>query len=80
MATLVVIAEGDLGERIAHVGEEQAAFDPENRRVLRVHARSEAAAVMLDAHDQPVVFLDEHYATSAPWIEDAFVRAARDQF
>lgn len=87
--TLVVVAEGELGERIAHLSEEHAELDDQHRRVLcpgdpaypaaEVLARwfCGEAAVVLDVHGEPRVFLDEWKATFEAWIEDAFVRAGR---
>lgn len=86
-ATLVVIAGGNLGKRIARLGDDHAAFDRANRRVLRAEDEaypapevvrqwdSHAAAVMLDSNENVIVFLDAQHATSEAWIEDAFVRA-----
>jgi hypothetical protein len=88
-ATLVITAYGKIGEKIAYSAELHAAFDRQHRQILRrgdpdypsdevIEAwGDDMAAVMLNEHNTPVVFLSEIYATSECWIEEAFVRAIR---
>ena len=79
-ATLVVIASGKAGKRIARVASEHAAFDPNRRRVVRLESRTAdaaPAALVIDADGEVCVTLSRARATSAAWIEDAFLRALR---
>ena len=80
VVTFVVLATGEVGEAIAHLASEHAAFDPDHRRVqLSKESYGEpqidAAALTLKADGTIAELLDERCALSEPWIEDAFVRA-----
>lgn len=79
VVTFVVLATGRIGETIARLAEEHAAFDRTRRRVIRRSrtrwADGTAAAMVLNGEQQPAVFLDELCATAEEWIEAAFVQA-----
>lgn len=91
-ATFVVLATGYLGRRIARLAAEQESFDPYGRRVLRPgdpgypeprqieawRRGTTAVAVMLNIRGEVCERFDPQRATAAAWIEDAFVRARRE--
>lgn len=89
-ATLVVLADGFLGKRIARLAQQHAAFDPDCRRVLRPGdalyppATSiapwrdrGAAALGVNPSGRVCAVLDEQRATTAGWIEDTFLSVLR---
>jgi len=89
-ATFVVIADGFLGKRIATLAQEHAAFDPDFRCVLRPDdalyppsasiapwSRRGAAALVVSSSGDVCALLDLQQATTAGWIEDAFLSAKR---
>ena len=85
-STFVVFAHGPLGSRIRRTAQVQADFDPSCRRVVDVERlqlplttprRAQAAAAVVNGDGLVCATLDAQQAVSAPWIEDAFVRAKR---
>lgn len=80
-ATFVILADGDLGDLIARLADDQAAFDRSRRRIVHVPlapgsvGTGNAAALILDAQGMIWGYLDEVQATTAAWIENAFLRA-----
>jgi hypothetical protein len=91
-ATLIVLATGYLGRRIARLAAEQESFDPCGRRVLRPgdagypeprqieawRRGTTAVAVMLNMRGEVCERLDPQRATAPAWIEDAFLRSRRE--
>jgi len=88
--TLVVVANGSVGEQIARIGERVVECDAQERRIVRrgdsgypsedviaMWGRSIAAAVLND-HNASVALLTIQRATRIPWIEDAFLRASQN--
>lgn len=76
-ATLLVFAKGRLRDQIIAIGEQQADFDRLHRRVIAVREMDGPVAMVVNDRNDFCVFLDEWQATSAAWIEDAFLRARR---
>ena len=86
-ATLIVLADGELGRAIECVANTRIAFDAIRRRVvgpscvltesLEKWRRRHVAAIMLDASGTPCAILDKYQAVSEAWMENAFVIAKR---
>jgi hypothetical protein len=90
VATLIVVAEGRLEKRVTRMAAAHAAFDPDSRTVMRPgdalyppQALLEpwtsrgAAALVVNASGHVCAVLDSLQATTAGWIEDAFLSARR---
>jgi hypothetical protein len=85
--TFVILAGGELGDRIARLADNQAAFDRNRRRIMRLPLAGmriglmdnpdfgNAVALILGSEGDLWGCLDERRATTAAWIEDAFLRA-----
>lgn len=80
--TFVILADGALGDRIARLADDHAAYDRRRRRILhiplapRLKVVGNAAALILDGGGNVWGYLDEARATAEAWIEDAFLRAS----
>src|SRR5436190_24248629 len=79
--TFVILADGELGDRIARLADDHASFDRRRRRILhiplgpRLKNAGNAAALILDSEWKVWGYLDQGRATAEGWIEDAFLRA-----
>lgn len=77
-ATLFVFATGSLRGRIIAVAEPQVSLDPIHRRLaVRAETNDGPPAMVRNDRTGMCVFLDEWRATTAAWIEDAFLQTLR---
>ena len=89
-ATLVILADGFLGKRIARLAQTHAAFDPDRRRVLQpgdaLYPVADslspwrdrgAVALVINPFGEVCAVLDDQRATTAGSIETAFLSILR---
>jgi hypothetical protein len=89
-----VLLPSDVQSAVASIAREHAAFDPARRRLVipgdlefptaaeiasLTRDVKQPAALVLKPDGSLAVVLDTSRALSAAWIEDAFVRALRDE-